>query len=120
MLLEHVRDRVDAPLDVRIEAGFNLGVVLRQRGELEKAAVGWWRDVVSPFLLDTQRATQMSERAKGRYWMARTLIEFGALREQQGKLEEAKEAWLLLLKAGLPGEAQAKARLAKYGVTAPP
>ena len=120
VLLEHVRDRVDAPLDVRIEAGFNLGVVLRQRGELEKAAVGWWRDVVSPFLLDAKMAAQLSERAKGRYWMARTLIEFGGLREQQGKLEEAKEAWLLLLKAGLPGEAQAKARLAKYGVAVPP
>ncbi len=120
VLLEHVRDRVDAPLDVRIEAGFNLGVVLRQRGELEKAALGWWRDVVSPFLLDAKMVAQLSERAKGRYWMARTLIEFGGLREQQGKLEEAKEAWLLLLKAGLPGEAQAKTRLAKYGVAVPP
>ncbi|MEI8088284.1 MAG: tetratricopeptide repeat protein [Opitutaceae bacterium] len=120
VLLEHVRDRADAPLDVRIEAGFNLGVVLRQRGESEKAAVGWWRDVVSPFLLDAKQAEQLSARAKGRYWMARTLIEFGGLREQQGKLEEAKEAWLLLLKAGLPAEAQAKARLTKYGVVVPP
>jgi len=119
VLLEHVRDRVDAPSDVRIEAGFNLGVVLRQRGELEKAALGWWRDVVSPFLLDTKMAAQLSEKAKGRYWMARTLIEFGGLREQQGKLEEAKEAWLLLIKAGLPGEVQAKAHLAKYGVAVP-
>ena len=64
-------------------------------------------------------AAQLSEKAKGRYWMARTLIEFGGLREQQGKLEEAKEAWLLLIKAGLPGEVQAKAHLAKYGVAVP-
>jgi len=39
------------------------------------------------------------------------------LREQQGKLEEAKEAWLLILKTGLPGEGQAKARLAPFGIT---
>jgi tetratricopeptide (TPR) repeat protein len=120
VLLEHLRDRVDAPTDVRIEAGFNLGIVLKQRGEPDKAAVVWWRDVVSAFLLEPELRGQLTQRPKARYWMARTLIEFGGLREQQGKLEEAKEAWLLLLKAGLPGEAQAKARLAKYGVAVPP
>jgi TolA-binding protein len=115
VLLEHLRDRVDAPVDVRVEAGFNLGMVLKQRGELEKAATVWWRDVVSAFLIDAKKSGQLG--AKGRYWMARTLIEFGALREQQGKLEEAKQAWLLILKTGLPGEGQAKVRLAPYGIT---
>jgi TolA-binding protein len=115
VLLEHLRDRVDAPVDVRVEAGFNLGMVLKQRGELEKAATVWWRDVVSAFLIDAKVSERLG--AKGRYWMARTLIEFGALREQQGKLEEAKEAWLLILKTGLPGEGQAKARLAPFGIT---
>ena len=119
VLLEHLRDRVDAPTDVRIEAGFNLGLVLRQRGELEKAAVVWWRDVVSAFLLEPKARAQLGESARGAFWMAKTLIEFGALREQQGKLEEAKEAWLLLLKAGLPGASEAKGRLAKYGVALP-
>ena len=114
VLLEHLRDRVDAPVPVRIEAGYNLGTVLKQRGELEKAAVVWWRDVVSAFLLDPKLSAQLG--AKGPYWMARTLLEFGALREQQGKLEEAKEAWLLILKERLPGEGQAKTRLATYGV----
>jgi len=114
VLLEHLRDRVDAPVPVRVEAGYNLGTVLKQRGELEKAAVVWWRDVVSAFLLDPKLSAQLG--AKGPYWMARTLLEFGSLREQQGKLEEAKEAWLLILKEKLPGESQAKARLATYGV----
>jgi sRNA-binding carbon storage regulator CsrA len=40
----------------------------------------------------------------------------GALREQQGKLEEAKEAWLLILKSNLAGDVEAKAKLAAYGV----
>jgi TolA-binding protein len=116
VLLEHLRDRVDAPVDVRVEAGYILGTVLKQRGEPEKAAVVWWRDVVTAFLLDPKAAAQLGEKARGRYWMARTLLEFGELREQQGKLEEAKEAWALLLKTGLPGEGQARARLAVYGV----
>ncbi len=115
VLLEHLRDRVNAPVDVRVEAGFNLGMVLKQRGELEKTAIVWWRDVVSAFLLDAKAGEQLG--AKGRFWMAKTLIELGALREQQGKLEEAKEAWLLILKTGLPGEGQAKARLAPFGIT---
>jgi len=114
-LLEHLRDRVDAPVDVRVEAGFNLGLVLKQRGEVEKAASVWWRDVVTAFLIDTKMRTQLG--AKGPYWMARTLLELGALREQQGKLEEAKEAWLLILKSNLPGDGQANAKLAAYGVT---
>ena len=116
VLLEHLRDRVDAPVEVRVEAGYILGTVLKQRGEPEKAAVVWWRDVVTAFLLDPKAAAQLGDKARGRYWMARTLLEFGELREQQGKLEEAKEAWALLLKTGLPGEGQARARLAVYGV----
>jgi len=114
VLLEHLRDRVDAPVDVRVEAGFNLGLVLRQRGEVEKAATVWWRDVVTAFLIEPKMRTQLG--AKGPYWMARTLRELGALREQQGKLEEAKEAWLLILKSNLAGDVEAKAKLAAYGV----
>jgi len=40
--------------------------------------------------------------------MARTLLELGRLREQQGKTEEAKEAWLWILKSKLPGDTWAK------------
>lgn len=115
VLLEHLRDRVDAPVDVRVEAGFNLGMVLKQRGQLEKTATIWWRDVVSAFLLDAKASEQLG--VNGRFWVAKTLFELGALREQQGKLEEAKEAWLLILKTGLPGKGQAEARLAAFGIT---
>ena len=48
--------------------------------------------------------------------MARTLIELGALYEREEKLEQAKQAWLLILKTNLPGEALAKARLARFGL----
>ena len=113
VLFEHVWDRVDAPVDVRVEAGYNRGALLAGRGEGEKAAAAWWQGVVGEFLLNPKQAEKLG--AKGRWWMARTLLELGALREQQGKLEEAKEAWRKILEAKLPGDAFAKARLAPYG-----
>jgi Uncharacterized protein conserved in bacteria len=114
LLFEHVRDRIDAPVDARVEAGFNLGFLHARRGRAARAEEVWWRDVVNEFLLAPDRARQLSD--KGRFWMTRTLLELGALYEQQGKLEQAKEAWSLVLEAKLGyGEALAKTRLARFG-----
>jgi TolA-binding protein len=114
-LFEHLRDRVDAPVDVRIEAGYNLGELWVRRDDRTKALEVWWKDVVFAFLLDGKRSADLQP--KGRYWMARTLYRAGEVFEQQEKLEEAKEAWLLLLNAKLGwGEALAKAKLARFGL----
>ena len=115
MLFEHVRDRVDAPLDARVEAGFNLGYMHARRNESEKAQEVWWRDVVHAFLLQPAQASQLGD--KGRYWMTRTLVELGALYEQQEKLEQAKQAWTLIVSSKLGyGENLAKARLARFNL----
>ncbi len=113
-LFEHLRDRVDAPVDARVEAGFNLGYLLVRRGESGRAEAVWWRDVVTAFLLDEKQSAQLG--AKGRFWMTKTLLELGALYEQQAKLDQARDAWGLILKAKLPGETLAKARLARFNV----
>ena len=107
---EDLCDRVDAKADVRVEAGFNLGYIYKRRGRLEQAAQVWWRDVVSAFLLNPDNAGELHE--KGRYWMARTLLELGAVFQQEGKLDQAGDAWKLILKTGLPFAAVAKANLA--------
>lgn len=115
VLFEHVLGRVNAPVDARVEAGFNLGHLLARRGDAAKAQEVWWRDVVTQFLLEAGEANQLHE--KGRFWMTRTLIELGGLYEQQEKLEQAKEAWQLILKAKLGyGETLAKARLARFNL----
>ena len=103
-------------MDVRVEAGFNLGYLFARRGDAARAEEVWWKDVVHEFLVkDPALAAQLG--AKGRYWMARTLLELGTLFESQEKLEQAKEAWLLILKARLsPGEDLAKARLARFNL----
>lgn len=116
VLFEHLRDRVDAPVDVRVEAGYNLGNLAARKGDADGAEKIWWNDVVYEFLVkDPAVAAQLG--AKGRYWMARTLLELGALFESQEKLEQAKNAWLLILKSRLsPGEELAKARLARFNL----
>lgn len=113
-LFEHLRDRVDAPPDVRVEAGFNLGYLLMRRGETAKARDVWWRDVVNEFLLDDKKANGL--RSTGRYWMSRTLLELGLLLEQEGKLDQARQAWELILSTPLPGETLAKAKLARFNL----
>jgi len=112
-LFEQLRDRVDAPVDARVEAGFNLGYLQLKRAQPARAEAIWWRDVVTAFLLDEEQAVTLGP--KGRYWMARTLLELGGLYEQQAKFDQAQDAWNLILTTGLPGATLAKSRLARYG-----
>ena len=118
VLFEHVRDRVDAPLDARVEAGFNIGLLHVRRNELRQAEDMWWRNVVYEFLLNPDEAKKLGD--KGRYWMTRTLLELGTLYEQQEKIEQAKEAWLLILNSKLGyGESLAKSRLGRFSLADP-
>ena len=119
---EQLRDRVDAPPDVRVEAGFNLGELLARRDSPDKAIEVWWRDVVHPFLLDDAAVAaklldaHSKAAGRGRYWMARTLVRVGDLLEQQGKLEDAKRAWSLIVETKLGYESLARARLSRFGI----
>ena len=117
ILFEHLLYRVDAPVDVRAEAGFNLGFLLERRGSSGQAEAVWWRDVVTAFLLDPAPSGELG--ARGRYWISRTLLELGKLDEAQGRLDQAKDAWRLLVKSDLPGVALARARLARFGPQPP-
>jgi outer membrane protein assembly factor BamD (BamD/ComL family) len=115
---EQLRNRVDAPIDVRVEAGYHLGDLLARRDSADKAVEVWWREVVQPFLLDDPAvaASILGGNPQGRYWMARTLVRTGDLLEQQEKFEEAKRAWSLVLETKLGYESLARARLARFGV----
>jgi tetratricopeptide (TPR) repeat protein len=114
-IFQDLVDRVDAPADVRVEAGFNLGFIL-ERTDRDKAQAVWWNDVVDAFLVRPGGPRDLGPR--GRWWVARTLLEVGALYEQQGRLEEAKRAWTLLIDSGLPGDAIARQRLARFHLPA--
>ena len=117
---EQLRDRVDAWPEVRVQAGYNLGELLARREGADRAIEVWWRDVVHPFLLDDAavkgKLLDGDGGTKARYWMARTLVRTGELLEQQGKLEEAKRAWSLMLETKLGYDSLARAGLARLGV----
>jgi tetratricopeptide (TPR) repeat protein len=114
-IFQDLVDRVDAPADVRVEAGFNLGFILA-RTDPGKAQAVWWNDVVNAFLVAPGGPRDLGP--KGRWWLARTLLEVGTLYEDQGRLEEAKRAWTLLIDSGLPGDAIARERLARFHLPA--
>ncbi len=120
---EQLLDRVDAPSDVRVEAGCHLGELLARRDNLEKAVMVWWRDVVHQFLLGDDPAKKAKlidldgpPGVNGRYWMARTLVRTGDAFEQQGKFEDAKSAWSLIVEKKLGYDSLARARLSRFGV----
>lgn len=114
LLFEHLRDRVDAPTDVRVEAGYNLGALLAVRGSPDKALEVWW-SLVEEFVQRPKAGVKLEATAP--YWMGRTLLEMGELLEQRSRLEEAKILYSLILDKGLAnGEAAARSRLARLGV----
>ncbi len=117
VIYERLVDQANAGPDLRIEAGYNLGLLLMRRGNAEaksRAQVVWWQQVVTPFLLDDDKAAQLS--GGGRYFMSRTLLELGKLLESQARLEQAREAYMLIVKYRLPGESIASGKLASFGV----
>ncbi|HEY4989231.1 MAG TPA: tetratricopeptide repeat protein [Opitutaceae bacterium] len=114
-IFEDLVDRVDAPADVRVEAGYNLGFILA-RTDRAKAQAVWWNDVVDAFLVRPGGPKNLGP--KGRWWVARTLLDVGSLYEQEGRIEEAKRAWGLIIDSGLPGDALARERLARFHLPA--
>lgn len=115
---EQLRDRESAPRDVRVEAGYNLGLLLVRRGKPEEAARVWWNDVVVPFLQEETKPFESD--AKRPSWLARTLLDLGDLQQKLGRWEDAKATYRLLLDKRLPyGEAVARGRLEQLGVNAP-
>ena len=66
---------------------------------LIRAESVWWT-LVTTYLLDDAQAAKLGP--KGRYWLARTLLRFGDLRRERGNLEEARNAYELVLRKDLP------------------
>ena len=113
-IFERLRDLPSAPLDLRAEAGFKWGYALEKRAQPAKAQTVFW-SVVDAFLLDPGLAARLG--AKGRYWVARTLLELGQLHEDAGRLDEAQRAYQLIVDNQLGGAAQAQAKLARFRAT---
>lgn len=110
-IYERLRDLPQAPVDLRVEAGFHWGYALEKRGQAAKALTVYW-SVVDSFLLDAKPAAQLG--AKGRYWLSKTLLELAQLHEDAGRLDEAQRAYRLVIEYHLSGEAIAQAKLSRF------
>ncbi len=101
----------NVPTEVRVEAGFKRGYALLRRGPPERAQSVWW-EVVNTFLLGEERRFALAD-ARGRYWIARALLELGRTLESGGRLEEARNAYRLMEQQELPGGSLAREALAR-------
>jgi hypothetical protein len=101
-ILERLQDLPTATVDMRVEAGFQLGDLVATRGkavDLDRAEIVWWT-LVTTYLLDDVQAEKLGP--KGRYWIARALVRFGDIRRSRGNLEEARNAYDLIIRKNLP------------------
>lgn len=101
-ILERLQDLSAAPIDLRVEAAHQLGDLYATSGRASdrpRAEAVWWTSATT-FLLDDAQAARLG--ARGRYWMARTLLRLGDIRRDQGDLEEARNAYSLLIRKNLP------------------
>jgi hypothetical protein len=71
-----------------------------------------WGRLITNVLPDNSKAEGLG--AKGRVWISKTLFEMGDLYEKQAKLEQARNAYDLIVSNGLPYAAQAQERLARF------
>ncbi len=101
-IYERIQELPIASVDMRVEASFQLGDLYATRGksdDLVRARDVWWT-LATTFLLDDAQAAQLG--VQGRYWTARALLRLGDLYAQQQKLEEARNAYELILRKNLP------------------
>ncbi len=108
---ERLRDLPSAPVDLRAEAGFKWGLALANRTQLPKAQTVFW-SVVNDFLLNGAEAARLG--AKGRYWVARSLLMLGQINEEADRFDEAQRAYQLIVDHKLHGVTQAQAKLARF------
>ena len=99
-------------MDLRVEAGFKHGYAQLKRGNPARPEAAWWL-VVNTFLLDPTEAAERWARKGDTGWLAR-LLELGDLYEKEAKLDQARNAYELLLQQKLPGEALAQQRLVRF------
>jgi TolA-binding protein len=109
-IYEGLLDLQGAPTDIRAEAGYKYGLSLSRRGNPNRALEVWGRLIT--LLPVSSKAEGLG--AKGRVWISKTLFEMGDLYEKQAKLEQARNAYDLIVSNGLPYAAQAQERLARF------
>ena len=108
-------DLPDVPLDVRVEAGYQLGVAWEGQGEWIKAKRVYW-SLQDMILGEEEQLPRLT--ADGWYWLARTLFKLAELLEKDGDIDEANSFYQKIVDLGLSGTETAKARMGVIDVEA--
>lgn len=104
--LERLLDLPNAPVELKIEAGYTLGLVYLRETKTIKAKEVFWR-MIHQYL----RKRDFVLGPKGRFWMAKIIFDLGDLLENDGALEDARELYGLITEYHLPGSNLARSRL---------
>ncbi|MBL4574833.1 MAG: tetratricopeptide repeat protein, partial [Opitutaceae bacterium] len=107
-ILERLMDLPNAPVDLRVEAGYKLAMARENNGDRMRSKQIRWMLFVT-FVQEEANSKQL--KATGRYWMARSLLELGEMEESEGERENGRKAYESILRYNLPGTTLAKARL---------
>lgn len=113
-LFAELCERVDASADVRVEAGYLLGELLKNRERPDEAAGVWWTDVITPFLPTKENPIELG--ATRLYWLGRTLTQLAELYERLSRIDEARAMYRYIVDLRLDGEALARAKLESLGL----
>ncbi len=98
--LERIRNIRTLPADLRAEAGFQEGFVLRRLGENQQA-IEVFNEVFNEFLQNA--ADPKITGPQGRYWSVRSVLELIDILEAQGLREESLRLYTYLRSLSLPG-----------------
>lgn len=106
--LELLLDLPDVPQDLRVEAGYKLGVAWQNQGETRQAKQAFWTlfDIVSQV---DGGATSLGP--KGNYWYSRSLFALADIAKFENDVDKAREFYLYVVDGGLWGEELARAQL---------
>lgn len=106
--LELLMDLPDAPLDMRVEAGYKLGQAWRVRGERLKAKQTYWL-FYDLAIVEEPRIRTLTH--KGRYWLSRCLFALAEISKEEGEVDRVNEFYQQIVEYRLQGAALAAARL---------
>lgn len=110
--------RRDVDPAVRVEAGYNLGLLFARLNKPDEAALIWWGGLGD----EVDKLTPLSNPSANLvYWLGKALLDYGELQEKRDKFSDAKNAYQLILKKNLDANttAVARDRLKQMGVPAP-
>jgi predicted negative regulator of RcsB-dependent stress response len=98
--LERIRNIRTLPADLRAEAGFQEGFVLRRLGENQQA-IEVFNEILHEFLQNAADPNALGP--QGRYWAVRSVLELIEILEAQGLREESLRLYTYLRSLSLPG-----------------